>query len=231
MKGACCWKKNDPYTCPHAPQCDAYMTPCGENLVQALFAMENQGSSTSSGSSSSIPNSIPDAPSDMTLRCSLAHINQSPNGLSHCEESCHQAKCCYDPNVVSCQGKFPNQCNPYQACTVLIGSDGSPGTGAPSGGSAPEPPPDNLSDICDAVNMLDMSFLQVRRTTMCQTVNLALLAGLYLSVFLNVCVCLSVSSCVKALVRKVAAVGWIPLIPIVAVLLPIVQPIKRIVLI
>jgi hypothetical protein len=164
LKGACCWKESDPFTCPNAPQCAAYMEPCGTNLLEALDNLMPGASSSGTGSSGSGTTAPPAAPFDLNLRCSQNHLSNSPDKVDLCSIPCEKAACCWNEGEVeSCKDQYPSICPSYSPCTILTSFDtsGSGSSSSTSGGNLPvESPPQDLSTICAQNAISDLAGMQ-----------------------------------------------------------------------
>lgn len=155
LKAACCWKHGHATVCPDAPQCDEYVVPCGEHLAPVLAQMEGGSAQQNPVPSTPSQGTLPSAPDDMSVRCSLANLNSNPDGRGDCLKTCEPAQCCF----LSTDGCSANPiCEEYKLCENLRGS--SPIGSGSNGGNAPPSPPGNLSTICSASELLDLSGLE-----------------------------------------------------------------------
>jgi len=186
LAGACCWKEGHPTVCPDAPQCADYEIPCKEHLVPALNEIEGTDhglalsaptssastggtSNSDSGTSSTQAPTIPAAPSDIQLRCSLETLNNNPEGRGFCEESCYKASCCWAPDGTEdeCANEMiAVNCGDYAPCENLLGmtqTESTSSSGADSGNSnaipGPPAPPSDLKDTCAAASIVTMQGL------------------------------------------------------------------------
>ena len=149
------WKENHSTICPEASQCASY-EPCKDHLVPALEEIEGVNHGLNLASTSSSNTNIPEVPSDMNLRCSLANLNDNIDGREFCEEICNQALCCWNEQEAdSCREN--SVCSGYANCANLLTTSPISGSGT---GNAPPTPPSDLASTCSAGNIIDLQGLE-----------------------------------------------------------------------
>lgn len=161
LEAACCWKEGHATTCVGAPQCDAYMVPCKDNLVPALERMEAGAVNPITPTTPSPGPAVPNAPDNINIVCSTANLDTNPDGRSDCEAACNQAsaKCCWTNAGLpepECAGVA--QCNEYEPCGNLLTTLPSGGTSGSS--NTPPAPPSDLQETCKAESILDLNGMQ-----------------------------------------------------------------------
>jgi hypothetical protein len=121
LVAACCWKENHPIICPEATQCSDYMEPCGQNLVQALLALETGSTSSNTGSgTTTTPTTTEDGDDVSVVQSNDISAACDTNGVifqkARCEEVCTPGSCCFDDST-ACDVDV--HCGLYEPCQVL----------------------------------------------------------------------------------------------------------------
>ena len=171
LAGACCWKEDTPTPCPDAPECSAYVQPCGTNLLEALLFIENGGNEVNHVSAPAptpmVQNNVPEAASDIDMTCDPEVLKLSvSNGefIVECEKKCLSAACCWKENHSTICPDAP-ECSDYDepckknlltALELLNSQDHTLDIQS----IVPPDPPSDLSQICSQTNIIDMQGLE-----------------------------------------------------------------------
>lgn len=135
---ACCWNTHVDSCDASVPAelCEPYVKSCA--LLNDLASYPESNGANTNPAATAAPadvNSVPQPPSDFTVRCDKENIVGSANGgdqLIECERDCLKASCCWKPGVDSC---VDNQhCDVYNLhCSVFVGLFGGSTTGGTTG--------------------------------------------------------------------------------------------------
>ena len=109
LQASCCWKPGHSKDCAGAPECAAYMEPCGMHLVAGLEALE---------SGTSIAEASGTHDSEAAQKIDQACDNQQAIFIkTKCEDACRPGNCCFDDSLACGTGV---DCAVYDSCFVLF---------------------------------------------------------------------------------------------------------------